>query len=407
MLARISCPACHNQFSIPEGDMGTRQVCGKCHSPFIAGKAILEPQVAGNSTSGSAPAYNKTMLGNTAPAIKYNCPRCQAPLEALSIEAGTKKACPACSQRIQVPAAPPQAAPAPPPSLLNRTMLTSNESWPTAAPIKYNCPSCRKPLESPASEAGVKKPCPACGQRHQVPAAASPGPRQPNLNKTMLAADTNSPQPFGGQPAYSMATAPGAAAGAPAPAPAPAGLITIGSHTVSKRTLGIGAVVAALLLIFVVPAVIRGGKMEDLAAAAAQKKELERATAEVEQKKADVERMSRMEADLRKQVDSWAAKQLALEETMRDNHRDALRSITDQKQRADMEDRFKEEQRRSDQKRLETEQEQKKLLAEQKAAADASKAALEAAKVQQQTIIQQPPPVYYAPPYSWRYYYPW
>src|SRR5450755_4595973 len=128
MLARISCPACHNQFSIPEGEMGTRQVCGKCHSPFLAGKALMmEPQGAGNPTSGSAP-YNKTMLGDTAPAIKYNCPRCQAPLEALSIEAGTKKACPACSQRIQVPAAPPAAAPAPPPSLLNKTMLTSNES---------------------------------------------------------------------------------------------------------------------------------------------------------------------------------------------------------------------------------------------------------------------------------------
>ena len=97
MLARISCPACHNQFSIPEGDMGTRQVCGKCHSPFIAGKAMMEPQGAGN-----AQGNNKTMLGNTAPAIKYNCPRCQAPLEAMSIEAGTKKSCPACAQRISL-----------------------------------------------------------------------------------------------------------------------------------------------------------------------------------------------------------------------------------------------------------------------------------------------------------------
>jgi len=404
MLARISCPACQNQFSIPEGEMGTRQVCGKCHSPFIAGKAITEPQGAGNPTSGSAPPYNKTMLGDTAPAIKYNCPRCQAPLEALSIEAGTKKSCPACSQRIQVPAAPPPAAPAPPPSLLNKTMLTSEERWPAAPPIKYNCPSCRKPLESPASEGGVKKPCPACGQRHQVPAAASSGPR-PNLNKTMLGADANSPQTFGGQPGYSTPTAQGAAP--VASAPAPAGRITIGSYTISKRALALGAAGVVLFLLVVLPAVIRGGKTEDLEAAAAQKKELERAAAEVELKKADVERMNQMEADLHKELDSMAAKQLASEETMRDNHRIALRSITDQKQKADMEDRFQEEKRQADKERHEMEQEQKKMLAEQKAADAASKAALEAAKQQQQTIIQQPPPVYYYPPYSWRYYYPW
>src|SRR5438309_1090484 len=99
MLARISCPACQNQFSIPEGDMGTRQVCGKCHSPFIAGKAMLASQVAGNPPPGSAPAFNKTMLGDAGPVIKYNCPRCRAALEAPSIEAGTKKACTACGQR--------------------------------------------------------------------------------------------------------------------------------------------------------------------------------------------------------------------------------------------------------------------------------------------------------------------
>src|SRR5437660_12808483 len=106
MLARISCPACQNQFTIPEGEMGTRQVCGKCHSPFIAGTSMAGPPAAGNAPSEGAPGYNKTMLGNTAPTIKFNCPRCQAPLEAMSIEAGTKKPCPSCGQRLQVPAAP-------------------------------------------------------------------------------------------------------------------------------------------------------------------------------------------------------------------------------------------------------------------------------------------------------------
>jgi DNA-directed RNA polymerase subunit RPC12/RpoP len=407
MLARISCPACHNQSSIPEGDMGTRQVCAKCHSPFIAGKALTEPQGAGNPTSGAAAAYNKTMLGDTASAIKYNCPRCQAPLEALSIEAGTKKSCPACSQRIQVPAAPPPPAPAPQPSLLNRTMLTAEDRWPAAPPIKYNCPACRKPLEAPASEAGVKKPCPACGQRHQVPAAAAPAARQPNLNKTMLAADPNSPQPIGGQPGYSTLTAPGAAPGAPAPAPAPAGLITIGSYTISKRTLAIGAVVAVLLLIFVVPAVIRGGKTEDLVAAAAQKQELERATAEVQRRQAELESLNKFENEQRDKIKSMEDKQSADEQRRRDDFHEAVRSITDQKLRADMEDKYKEQDRKAEQEKREREKEQQKILADAKAAADASKAALDAAKQQQQTIIQQPPPVYYAPPYSWRYYYPW
>ncbi len=76
--------------------------------------------------------------------------------------------------------------------------------------IKYNCPSCKKPLESSASEAGFKKPCPACGQRIQIP-AASAKPLQSNLNKTMLAGDANAPQPLGGQPGYSTRRVRGAA----------------------------------------------------------------------------------------------------------------------------------------------------------------------------------------------------
>src|SRR5438094_201920 len=40
--------------------------------------------------------------------------------------------------------------------------------------IRYPCPRCRKPLESPAAAAGQKANCPDCGQRLQVPQASRP-----------------------------------------------------------------------------------------------------------------------------------------------------------------------------------------------------------------------------------------
>jgi DNA-directed RNA polymerase subunit RPC12/RpoP len=338
------------------------------------------------------------MLGSTVPPIKYSCPRCQTPLEAPATEAGTKKPCPSCGQRLQVPAPPPPAAAAPAPGL-NKTMLAGDESAPPAPPIKYNCPRCKKPLESPASEAGLKKPCPACGQRHQVP-AAPPAPGQPNLNKTMLASDTAGPAPSGGQPGYAAATAPGA------PAAAPAGQLTIGGYTISARTLALAAA-ALVLLIIVVPAVVRGGKTEDLAAAAAQRKELERATADVEQKKAELERLTRFETETREKINALAAKQAAAEQRLHEELRDDLRRISDEKQRAEAEDRFREKERQMEQERLKSEEEQKKILAEAKAAIEAKAKELDAAKQAQQTIIQQPPSVYYYPPYHWRYYYWW
>ncbi len=397
MFAKVNCPACQYKFTIPEGDMGKRQVCPNCQSPFFAGKSITEPDIPMKPQPAPESAYNKTMLGDTAPAIKYNCPRCQAPLESPSIEAGTKKPCPVCGQRLQVPAAPPPAA-APQPNL-NKTLLASDEtSRPAAPPIKYNCPSCKKPLESPASEALTKKPCPACGQRLQVPAAPPAGP---NLNKTILASDASRPQPFGAQAGYALPTAPGAAPGAPATAPP--GQITIGSYTMSTRTFALGAA-GVVLLLLIVPAVIRGGKMEDLEKAAAQKKEIERATAEVELRKAELERFNRLESETRNTINNMVAKLRDQEVLMRDNHRDAMSRITDLKQRAELEDRFAAQQRKFDQDKRETEQEHQKLLAAQaKATADATKAAADAVR-QQQTIIQQPPPVIYYPPYHWRYY---
>src|SRR5579863_5339776 len=113
MFARIMCPACQYKFSIPEGDMGKRQVCPNCKSPFLAGKSIGEaeqPEISMKLQPAAEGAINKTMLGESAPPIKFNCPRCKKPLESPAIEAGTKKPCPECGQRLQVPAAPSPAA---------------------------------------------------------------------------------------------------------------------------------------------------------------------------------------------------------------------------------------------------------------------------------------------------------
>ncbi len=109
MFARVTCPACQYKLTIPEGDMTKRQVCPNCKSPFLAGKSELEPELEMKRQTAPESAYNKTMLGEMQPPIKYNCPRCNKPLESPASEAGTKKPCPACGQRLQVPAAPPPA----------------------------------------------------------------------------------------------------------------------------------------------------------------------------------------------------------------------------------------------------------------------------------------------------------
>ena len=122
MFAVITCPACEHKLTIPEGNMGNRQTCPNCHSIFAAGKSAVETaDVRVKSVAAAAAGYNKTMLGQTGPPIRYNCPRCRKPLESPSIEAGTKKPCPECGQRLQVPAAPPVQ------SGLNKTILAVGE----------------------------------------------------------------------------------------------------------------------------------------------------------------------------------------------------------------------------------------------------------------------------------------
>ena len=152
MLASVTCPTCQHKFYIPEGNMGQRQICPSCQSPFFAGKSVAEAAAAAPSPTlapAPQPSYAKTMVGETAPPmppIRYNCPRCKAQLEAPASETGTKKNCAACGQRLQVPA-PPRPAPAAAQPNRDKTMLATDEGGATP-PIKYNCPNCKKPLES-------------------------------------------------------------------------------------------------------------------------------------------------------------------------------------------------------------------------------------------------------------------
>src|SRR5258708_7831131 len=125
MFASITCPACRHKFTIPEGAMGKSHTCPNCQSPFLAGKSVAAGAVGDVPMKFEpvpAAGINKTMLGETEPPIRYNCPRCKKPLESPAIEAGTKKPCPACGGRLQVPAAPP------PQPGLNKTILASDES---------------------------------------------------------------------------------------------------------------------------------------------------------------------------------------------------------------------------------------------------------------------------------------
>ena len=421
MIARVMCPACQYKISIPEGEMTKRQVCPNCQSPFIAGKTEAEAAMSpppsmlasrpprekseAEAAMPPQPGYVRTMLADTAPPIKFNCPRCKAPLEAPASEAGVKKPCSACGQRLQVPAAPPPPAPVAAQPNLAKTMLAGDESRaaPAAPPITYNCPNCKKPLQSPSNEAGIKKPCPFCNQRLQVPTAATAP-----VNKTMLATNEGNAAPGGLPSGYPMpagtpvAAASGAAQGA---APVPTG-ITIGSMTITRQQLAIGVGVFILLLV-VVPAVIRGGKTEDTAAIAKNQQELEKLKAEIEVKKNEGERLKLSEAEIRRRLDGMDALIRAQDDKNREEHRQAMNAITDDNKRREQEQRYADKQRSWEQEKQKMAAEQQKLLADAKASLEANEKALKEAQNKQQTIIQQPPPYYYHPPYHYRYYYPW
>jgi DNA-directed RNA polymerase subunit RPC12/RpoP len=390
MLSNVTCPNCKHKYWLQEGEMGSMQTCPNCQAEFVAGKSAAEAR-AGAPAPGAAPAgYAKTMMvGDSVSPITYKCPRCQAPLEAAQTEAGTKKNCPNCQQRHQVPG---RAAPAAPPAL-NKTMLAGDEGAPAQPPIKYNCPKCHKALEAPAEQAGTKRNCPDCGQRLQIPAA----PR----NKTMLASDESAAPAGAAQAAYAggaRASAPAAAGTAPAPG---------GGWPAQVTPRNIALAVGALLLLWLVASWIKGPpQIHDANAEAQLQKELEKIRGEIELKKLEMSQQFKAQQDAERRHEERMAE---AEQAKRDADRDyraRLQGIADDKVKAEMESQRRKELQRQQEEMEKLARKHQDDMDEAKRKLEASQRALEAAQ-QKQTVIQTQP-TYYAPPvWSPRYYWWW
>jgi DNA-directed RNA polymerase subunit RPC12/RpoP len=343
MFTLVTCPTCQHKFTVAEAAMGKRQCCPSCQSPFLAGKSVGEADapIPMRYEPAAPPAFNKTMLGETAP------------------------------------------------------------------PVKYNCPRCKKPLESPAIEAGTKKPCPSCGQRLQVP-AAPPAPVQPNLNKTILASDESKGQfsPIVGVP---LAT-PGPAGPATVPASPP--VAGNGPPKFSPKMLAIGGAIAGvaflLLLTCVLAAFLSGPSAADREKYAKAQKDFENMQKELEELKKGIEKREqekRLELEHQTQVEKLNGeikdRQARLEY---DRNLDRLNNKNDEAKAAQAKALFDDQQRKIDadkQAALQKEFEMKTKMA-------ALETELAAQKQRATTIIQQPPPpVYYYPPYSPYRYWPW
>ncbi|MBI3823405.1 MAG: hypothetical protein HY289_12110 [Planctomycetes bacterium] len=358
MFTLITCPTCQHKFTVPEAAMGKRHSCPHCQSLFLAGKSVAEAEVPMKQSAPAEMPMNKTLLGETEPPIKYNCPRCKKPLESPAIEAGTKKPCPHCGGRLQIPNAPPPSAPQP---NINKTLLASDEAAPAASTGFKAQPSVpmsapQPPLSVPSSHAGVEQ---------RSTAAPSAVPR-------MLM--------FGGLAAF--------------------GLIVL------------------VLLSCIAFAVIRGPKTDDAAlqaALAAQKQaqvDLEKYRLEIAAKQGDLEKQQKSEADMKAQFQRILDEQKARQEKLdRDREFDLKNAQLDQIAREKRKTEHDAEQKRIEDERklrqMEFAQMQQKLDAQM----EATRKALESANRQAATtttIIQAPPPM--PPPHHWyhpRYYYPW
>jgi len=132
MVANVTCPTCGNKCRLPEPSPGSEMRCPACLNLFAIKPAPASPLMA-RSAAVEAPG---------------------------------------------IPASPP-----------NRTMLAQTEAM-----IRYNCPRCKKSLESPVSFAGQKLNCPDCNQRLQIPQPSAPP--APLVNKTILAVE----EPAAGSP---------------------------------------------------------------------------------------------------------------------------------------------------------------------------------------------------------------
>jgi DNA-directed RNA polymerase subunit RPC12/RpoP len=141
--------------------------CPNCESPFRPEKAGAETEVPKKTqevpkkpTAAPAANVNKTLLGEVDATIRYRCPQCKKQLESPSIEAGSRKNCPECGHRFQIPTSS-TPAPAPSPPNPNKTLLASAE--PTATTTK-----------SPASSTKMKAPAPPV---RPAPQRTAPAPR--------------------------------------------------------------------------------------------------------------------------------------------------------------------------------------------------------------------------------------
>jgi DNA-directed RNA polymerase subunit RPC12/RpoP/Skp family chaperone for outer membrane proteins len=397
MLANVTCPACHHKFWLDESQMGSRQICPSCNSPFFAGKSMAEARVGAPAGPAAQAGYAKTMLtDDSAPPIKYNCPRCKAALEAASSEAGTKKNCPQCTQRHQVPAQlklePSAAGPN-----LNKTMLAGDESAAPKPPIKYNCPNCKKPLEAPAEQAGMKNNCPSCGQRLQIPAAPAGAP---SLNKTRLATDagagTASPAAYSAD--GGRGSVPAAAGAAPAAVAWP--------QYVTPRNVALA--VGALLALWIVISLLRPPTpIVDKKAEADLQVALEKVRGEFELKKQERDQeFKRQQAELDRRE---TEKRRYEEQKDRDDrdHREALLRIEDENQKKKFDREYKLAQQKKEDADREKERQHQEEMERAKDRLAAKQRELDAANQRQQTIITAPQPVYYPPWYSPHRYWWW
>lgn len=351
MLAKIHCPTCQHRFSIPEGAMGERQTCPNCQTIFRAGKSEAESdgRQANRSSAGSA-------NGVGSPSFRPG---------------------------------------------LDRTMLAESEP-----PIRYNCPRCKKPLEAPASEAGVKKPCPACGGRLQVPKAPPVPSADPNLNRTMLASDESNAAAYSAPAPVSPGMAPAPAYAAPAPAvSAPAaGLFPMTPTTKTYVTRGLIAAGVVLLILYGLG--VKGAQAEQ---DRLMKAELDKLKADIEQKQALMDQQRQAEEASRRlwkeQMDKHEARQRELD---REREQDLKNQayLNDQRLAADAKARREEKERQLEAEKLRDQAARDARDAETKATLESLRKQLEAAKNKETTIITTPPP---APYYPWAHprYYPW
>jgi len=339
MLTLISCPTCQHKFAVPEAAMGERQTCPNCQSIFRAGKSVAETDGRGKRSPLLKPALDRTMLAET------------------------------------------------------------------EAPIRYNCPRCKKALESPASEAGMKKPCPACTGRLQVPAAPTPSSADPTLNRTMLASDEShipqSAAPTITRTAAVHAPVPPTVTPGPTVAP-PVVKFTLLPAAGPARTYAIGGIIAAGVLVAFLLVQGRSAANADYERAlVAQKAELEKLKADMEQKDSLMreirQAMLEKQKDDQRKLDDLDRK---LKEE-RDSNLRYLASLEDKSLRDKEKARLEKEERAREEEKQAAAKRQADRDLEFKLKLEALERERQNAKKQETVIISQPAPVHPG------YYYPW